>query len=302
MSHETKVLLQPLPIDLPFLRSWLRSALGQPALVFPVALKIRLTDNRARWRRLLALCHSERNMTVGAVQAMAGSNSEGLVLGVDTCGPAGSVALGRLVPDGVEVMDLRELAGRTYSAMLVTSVEELLSGAKTNLNQLAAIVAVHGPGSFTGVRVGLSAVKGLAEPAQIPIIALSRLAVLSFKAGVDAAALDAQRSELFLRLSTGDGNVREFLAGTAELASVGQPPPVLAICDESAALLVEGAWPATRLLRVEAPTAVDALVVGRASILRREFTDPERLDGHYLRRSDAEIFAPVHSPSSAERS
>jgi tRNA threonylcarbamoyladenosine biosynthesis protein TsaB len=241
-------------------------------------------------------------MTVGAVQAKAGPNSEGLVLGVDTCGPVGSVALGRLASGRVEILGQRELAGRTYSAMLVASVEEVFSGAKTTLHQLAAIVAVHGPGSFTGVRVGLSAVKGLAEPTQIPVVALSRLAVLSFKAGVGAVALDAMRSEVFLRLSTGDGSVRELLAGAAELSAVEEPPAVLAVCDEDASLLVHDVWPATRLLRVQAPTAADALALGRPRIMAGEFADLERLDGHYLRRPDAEIFAQARSASSAERS
>ncbi len=78
----------------------------------------------------------------------------------------------------------RPLEGRTYSATLVAAVEELLAGQGIRLTGIGCIVVVNGPGSFTGVRVGLSAAKGLAEGAGIPIVAISRLEVLAQKAGV----------------------------------------------------------------------------------------------------------------------
>src|SRR5208282_4900292 len=98
-----------------------------------------------------------------------------------------------------EILGQIELEGRSYSATLVAAVADLLSQNKIELRNLAAIVAVNGPGSFTGVRVGLSAVKGLAEPAQIPVVAVSRLEVLAWKSGVPSAAIDAHRHEIFLR-------------------------------------------------------------------------------------------------------
>jgi tRNA threonylcarbamoyl adenosine modification protein YeaZ len=112
-----------------------------------------------------------------------GLRAGGLVFGVDTCGPSGSVALGRLVGDGLELLGQTELAGRSYSATLVAAVGELLKQNGMALRELSAIVVVNGPGSFTGVRVGLSAVKGLAEPFRIPVVVVSRLEVLASKAG-----------------------------------------------------------------------------------------------------------------------
>jgi tRNA threonylcarbamoyladenosine biosynthesis protein TsaB len=153
------------------------------------------------------------------------------------------------------------------------------------------MVAVNGPGSFTGVRVGLAAVKGFAEPAQLPVVAVSRLAVLAAKAKTSAAALDAHRSEVFLRLDEA-----ELLAGTAELASL-TPPPRIALCDDAAALLISAAWPATEQIRVAAPTAGDALLFAAPRIAARDFADLELLDGHYLRRSDAEIFGDPTAPA-----
>src|SRR5271157_6041406 len=112
-----------------------------------------------------------------------------LLLAIDTCGPSGSVALGRLSGQFVEILGQIELAGRSYSATLVAAVEELLVRGGVTLREVGAIVAVNGPGSFTGVRVGLSAVKGLAEGAQIRVLAVSRLEVFAAASGVPSVAL-----------------------------------------------------------------------------------------------------------------
>ncbi len=212
------------------------------------------------------------------------------VLGVDTCGPSGSVALGRISGEAVLILGQKELAGRSYSATLVTAVEELLAECEVTLRDLRAVVAVYGPGSFTGVRVGLSAVKGLAEPGGIPVVAVSRLGVLAWKARVQSAALDAHRHEVFLRLDGGHTVPREMLAGVEELNAIGIRPGRIATCDDAAAALLCGAWPRVEMVRVEAPAAADAIECAMTEILTEQFVDLALLDGHYLRRSDAEIF------------
>ena len=208
------------------------------------------------------------------------------LLGIDTCGPTGSVALARLRGDAVEIVEQRELEGRTYSATLIAAVREVLEAHQLKLDAVAGLIVVSGPGSFTGVRVGLSAAKGLAEGAEIPVVAVSRLAVLAAVSQCENAALDAHRHEVFLRA----GN-REMLAGVPELAAMPAPERA-AVCDAGAAALLQSAWPATQLLRVSAPTAADALQFGVARFLAGGFDDVSLLDGHYLRRSDAEIFGP----------
>jgi tRNA threonylcarbamoyladenosine biosynthesis protein TsaB len=252
-----------------------------------------------------------------------------LLLGVDTCGPVGSVALGRLAGGRVEILGQIELEGRSYSARLVAAIGELLVAADTQLSLLHAMVAVNGPGSFTGVRVGLSAVKGLAEPGRIPVVAVSRLEVLACKAGCAAAALDAHRQEVFLRVGAREllagaeglagfdsgriaerGNVHEgqsrfqlSVPSGAEARVLSAGPDVraqartlqtpifsLAVCDDAAAALLAAAWPDVRLVKVEAPTAADALRLCAGRVEAGNFADLALLDGHYLRRSDAEIF------------
>ena len=148
-----------------------------------------------------------------------GKRRELLVLGVDTCGPSGTVALARVEqagwrdagPDGAGGTDVFGNAGGGCCG--------IADRTRVKLADVGAIVVVNGPGSFTGVRVGLSAVKGLAEPGQIPVMAVSRLAVLAAKAGVGSAALDAHRHEVFLR----DSRERRELWRCEELVLAGAP-------------------------------------------------------------------------------
>jgi tRNA threonylcarbamoyladenosine biosynthesis protein TsaB len=213
-----------------------------------------------------------------------------LLLSIDTCGPTGSVALGRLAGRDLEILGQTELEGRSYSATLVTAVSDLLSHSGVALKDLGGIVAVNGPGSFTGVRVGLSAVKGLAECAQIPAVAISRLQVLSRKSGAPSCALDAHRGEVYLRLEELGRAPREFLAGERELAAIQPAPLRVAVCDEGAAALLAAAWPLAQVVRCAAPVASDAMRLGEAKLVAGGNVDLALLDGNYLRRSDAEIF------------
>jgi tRNA threonylcarbamoyladenosine biosynthesis protein TsaB len=210
-----------------------------------------------------------------------------LVLAIDTCGPVGSVALGRVYGGSIEILEQVELEGRSYSARLVAAVGDLLGGHGVKLRDVGCIVAVNGPGSFTGVRVGLSAVKGFAMSVGMPVVAVSRLAVLAGKAEVDVAALDAHRGEVFLRIGEG-----ELLAGVEELEEIAAPERV-AVCDEAAAKVLRTAWTDTELIELVAPTASDALRGAAPRVLAGDFVDFALLDGNYLRRPDAEIAAGI---------
>jgi tRNA threonylcarbamoyladenosine biosynthesis protein TsaB len=212
------------------------------------------------------------------------------ILAIDTCGPTGSVALGRLPGRDLEILGQIELASRTYSTTLVPAVAELLRSAGIELRELGGIIAVNGPGSFTGVRVGLSAVKGLVEGTEIPVVAFSRLEVLSRKSGLPCSALDAHRGEIFLRLERMDSKPIEILAGPSELAAIRPEPIRVAVCDEEAAGVLAAAWPGTQLVVTPSPMAADVLRMGEGRLTAGIFADVALLDGHYLRRSDAEIF------------
>jgi tRNA threonylcarbamoyladenosine biosynthesis protein TsaB len=231
-----------------------------------------------------------------------------LLLAIDTCGPTGSVALGRWDGKAVEILSQIELEGRNYSSTLVSAVGEVLAQRGVSRRELSAIAVVNGPGSFTGVRVGLAAIKGLAEALRIPVFAVSRLEVLAAKADCQTAVLDAHRHEVYLRISEENWvprvpilepgkphasiglSFRELLAGAQELAELLPRQSRVALCDEAAGLLLASACPEVEAVRTAAPTAADALRLCAPHVAAGEFADLALLDGHYLRRSDAEIF------------
>ncbi len=222
-----------------------------------------------------------------------GDQDSMLVLGIDTCGPTGSVALGRAAQSELDLLGETTLEGRTYSATLVAAVGELLSTQGVGLREIGCIVVVNGPGSFTGVRVGVSAAKGLGEGGDIPVIAVSRLEVLANKSGLADVALDAHRHEVYLRI----GGI-ERLAGAAELTAIDPVAERVGVCEAEASALLAASWPAAKMISVPPPTASDALRVAMARIGAGEFDDISGLDGHYLRRSDAEIFGdPASAPA-----
>src|SRR5271154_3433596 len=122
-----------------------------------------------------------------------------MLLGIDTCGGTGTIALARWSDGAITLLAQTELPGKTYSAELVPAIHETLAAQGSSASELEAVVVVHGPGSFTGVRIGVSSAKALAEGLNIPLLAVSRLAVLSQKAGANAAVLDAGRGEFYFK-------------------------------------------------------------------------------------------------------
>jgi tRNA threonylcarbamoyladenosine biosynthesis protein TsaB len=211
-----------------------------------------------------------------------------MLLGIDTCGGLGTVALARWNGGAVSVLGQIELAGKTYSAELVPKIRQLLEGQGAGVQELEAVVVVHGPGSFTGVRIGVSTAKALAEALNIPLLAVSRLAVLAYKAGTNAAVLDAGRGEFYFGARSGEalllpGEVRERLVGQ------------LAVCEESAVrVFPEG-------VLTDPPSATDALIFATPRLQAKDFDDAVKIDGNYLRRSDAEIFAKHPRGSAADK-
>jgi tRNA threonylcarbamoyladenosine biosynthesis protein TsaB len=207
---------------------------------------------------------------------------------IDTCGSEGSVALADMGTGGVVAS--RSLPGRSASERLLPEVRELMAGAGWKLRELDAIAVVHGPGSFTGVRVGLSAAKGLSEAGGVGLIAVSRLAVLSGLAGASgrvAAVLDAGRGEFYLGVYEGGRCVLEALLAGDEFAEAVKGAEVVVVCEVKVAEALRELAP----VLVNEPVAGDVLGIAVARAEAKAFDDAALIDANYLRRTDLEILA-----------
>ena len=219
-----------------------------------------------------------------------------MLLSLNTCGSTATVALGVADENKVRIVATAELAVRTYSARLIPEIASLLESQYATLRDVESIVVVKGPGSFTGIRVGLSTAKGLAEAAGIPLIALSRLALLANASGLPhvLAAVDAGRGEYYVGEYRNGNSVGEMLrSGEETVAAAKQPGAGVLVCDESRA--DDASTSACSALAICGPVYVqptDAAEALRFSLGRfraGDFDDLETLDANYLRRFDAEV-------------
>ena len=206
---------------------------------------------------------------------------------IDTAGSAGTIALA----EETGVVATAVLPGRSASERLVAEVRRLLEAAGWRLGELAAVAVVHGPGSFTGVRVGLSAAKGLCEAAGVAMIAVSRLEVLAAAAGgvgIVHAVLDAGRGEFYYGAYEGGRCLREaLLAGDEVRVAVGGGGWVIA-CEGKVA---EGLGEEVEVLMVAEPSAEVVLPIALERLARGAVDDVATVDANYLRRTDFEIKA-----------
>lgn len=218
-----------------------------------------------------------------------------IILLMDTCGAVGSVALARL-GGAPAILATRELPGRSSSERLLPAIDALLAEQRSAPPRLQAVAVVHGPGSFTGVRVGLSAAKGLCESLSIPLLAISRLAVLASKAtlppgatGTVLAMLDAGRDELYAGEYRQEICVKESLRTAHEVAHLQDTGSCAAFvaCEGTVVDRVGR----TGTILVPELGAADALGISTSRMLARAFDDVSAIDANYVRRTPNEIFA-----------
>ena len=216
-----------------------------------------------------------------------------LILAVDTTHEYGSLALAR----GGETLEEVLLHAPTgFAHVIYDHLERLLARHAVSLDAIDCFAAASGPGSFTGVRVGLACIKGLAEALGKPAVAISNLeAIAAFgSARLRVAVLDARRGEIYAAVYDEAGRPRSPEVVT-KLA-----PWLQTLEEEVEFVSPDPAWLATALAGtrfegarvVEAPRALAARLACLAAtrLLRGEAGDPAALDANYVRRSDAELF------------
>ena len=213
-----------------------------------------------------------------------------LVLAVDTTRELGSLALLR-GDETVEEVSLEAPSG--FAHVLYGHLGALLERHGVKLPAIDCFAAASGPGSFTGVRVGLACIKGLAEALGRPAVAVSNLRALATfgTAPLRAAMLDARRGEVYGAVYDDAARVvvPEVVTSLAAWLD-GLPEAGLEFVSPAAVALAGTRFESARV--VIAPPA-QAAAIGRLALA--EFrcgraSDPAALDANYVRRSDAELF------------
>jgi len=141
-----------------------------------------------------------------------------LILHIETSTELCSVALSH----GLRCLTVKEnFEGRNHATLLTPYIEQLLSANDVSANQLDAVAVSSGPGSYTGLRIGLSTAKGLCYGGNIPLIAVSTLQAMSMgfalQHDVPASTLlcpmiDARRMEVYTALYDKDGRQLEKIS------------------------------------------------------------------------------------------
>ena len=216
-----------------------------------------------------------------------------IFLAADTSGKDGSLALARGDGRSLEILEVVALEGGNFSAQLVPQIAGLLAKHGFSQRDIAGLAVATGPGSFTGLRVGLAAVKGLAEALEKPIASVSKLEVVARASGLQGgviAALDAGRKQAFV----GDYEIagdaatcgKEHLLTWEELAAHAAGR-VVATPDAVVADGVSGVG--GKILLLEVPRADAVARIGFARFLAGDVAEVASLEANYIRRTDAEI-------------
>ena len=229
-----------------------------------------------------------------------------LFLLLDTADVRGCVALFR----DTNLLALNPHSGEEdYSSWLLPAVQAVLTGQALSLADLDGYAVCSGPGSFTGLRVGLTTVKAWAEIYQKPIAAVSRLEALARTEDplqvpnlpFTAVFADARRGQVFAALygdSTAPIEPEAVIALEIFLSKAGTAcgtARVLWKSPDPQLLQSLPGWPARKangdiLQPIEPPFATQLGALARQKFLHGQSTDAISLDANYIRRSDAELF------------
>jgi tRNA threonylcarbamoyladenosine biosynthesis protein TsaB len=217
------------------------------------------------------------------------------VLAIDTTGDVGSIALAG--ESGlIEEANLDSPDG--FAHVLFDDIDRLLERHGLNVCEIDVFASASGPGSFTGVRVGLTAAKGLAEATGRKVVGVSNLQALAWYGSrpLRAVVLDARRGEVYggvynaaLKL------VLEEVVAPLPVWLASLPQGELEIVTQG--FLIEGA----NVPVVRGPTALAGSIARIAfdRLLSGEGLDPAEVDANYVRRSDAELLWKDTLPASA---
>lgn len=220
------------------------------------------------------------------------------LLAVDTSTASCSVALF----DGDRLLaEALTSTGSTHSRHLLSMIDHILKACACKPAQIGGVAVARGPGTFTGLRIGLSTVKGLAAAIHAPVVGVNSLAALaypfSFWSATVAAVIDARRGEVYCAHYRCSSGLPELLAPirVAPPETVAAVLPGDALVVGSGALLYRAIFEArSPQIRLAGPVGhlIRAASVGRLAMARFERRDVDCLSAltpEYVRASDARI-------------
>lgn len=222
-----------------------------------------------------------------------------MILAIDTSTRVSSVAL---VEDGRVIAELNQDTRLTHSERLMPQIKQLLDMAEKTSRDLTAIAVSIGPGSFTGLRIGMATAKTMAYALGISIIGVPTMEALAWNCPLDGhhlvAMLDAQKGNVYTaryHFESGkivveeDAVVRPYEEAVELLVQLDEPCLIVgerqAIRDAS--ILTECVRTAPPHLF--APRAASVALCAAARLERGEIDDVMRLEPLYIRRAEAEV-------------
>jgi tRNA threonylcarbamoyladenosine biosynthesis protein TsaB len=222
-----------------------------------------------------------------------------LILAVDTTAPGGSVAL---LEDETLLGEANVESAATHSARLLRSIDFLVGAHGRDVQDVDAFAVAAGPGSFTGIRIGLGAVKALAFASAKPVAPVSTLLALATKLAADGARLvcpllDAKKEEIYAGLfESGPAGLVEIIPQGAygPDAFFARLPPrrVIAFAGSGLAVYRAKLLPyvrdKARFPKRSSFIAAEIGRIGRRMILDGQGVGAAALEPIYYRRSQAE--------------
>ncbi len=188
--------------------------------------------------------------------------------------------------------------GREHLENLAILIKNLIDEVKIKMKQVAGFAVALGPGSFSGIRIGLATIKGMALALNKPVAGVPSLEILAWQSLEEgeygAALIDARRSEFYVgaykkkagRLWTLNEPFLERSANIAEY--LGKLPAPLVISGDPA---VDSAIKSAALsikIKVIVPSAATCSILGWKRLIQNQTDDPDSVSPIYIRRSDAE--------------
>ncbi len=223
------------------------------------------------------------------------------VLAIDTATLVSSVAVAE---ENTLLAELTLQTRLTHSEVLMPHIKEILKMVKLQKQQLGGIAVSVGPGSFTGLRIGLATAKTLAYALQIPLVGVSTLAALAYNCqsygSYIVPTLDAQRGNVYAAVYEWEGQtLKELykphviaLDALLEKARAADRPALLlgeGAVKRRAAVLSAGGSLQLACPHSILPRASSVALLGCKRLAAKAVDDAMRLEPYYIRRSEAEV-------------